>query len=63
MSLRALAHRNHKKIVSRDSLKYLGAWLGSVMSADATQLVIFCFFGDGIRFLGLTRGADELESS
>eukprot|EP00959_Pyramimonas_sp_CCMP1952_P018695 395006-Pyramimonas_sp.AAC.1 len=34
------------------SLKYLDAWLGSVMSACAKQLVILCYFsGDGIRFL------------
>eukprot|EP00959_Pyramimonas_sp_CCMP1952_P291305 6093583-Pyramimonas_sp.AAC.1 len=64
MSLRALWHRNEKKIMRHASLKYLDAWLGYVMSADAKQLVILCYVaGDGIRFLDRTRGADELESS
>eukprot|EP00959_Pyramimonas_sp_CCMP1952_P070788 1478084-Pyramimonas_sp.AAC.1 len=36
----------------RASLKYLDAWFGSVMSADAEQLIRFCYVsGDGIRFL------------
>eukprot|EP00959_Pyramimonas_sp_CCMP1952_P123092 2573308-Pyramimonas_sp.AAC.1 len=34
-----------------DSLKYLDAWLQSVMSADVAKPV-FCYFSGGIRFLG-----------
>eukprot|EP00959_Pyramimonas_sp_CCMP1952_P422481 8850010-Pyramimonas_sp.AAC.1 len=38
MSLRALPHRNQKNIMRHASLKYLDAWLGCVMSAEAEQL-------------------------
>eukprot|EP00959_Pyramimonas_sp_CCMP1952_P340236 7126233-Pyramimonas_sp.AAC.1 len=44
MCLRALPHRDQKNIMRRASLKYLDAWLGSVMSVDAEQLVILCYF-------------------
>eukprot|EP00959_Pyramimonas_sp_CCMP1952_P144638 3027191-Pyramimonas_sp.AAC.1 len=64
MSLRALRHRSQKKTIRRASLKYLDAWLGSVMSVDAEELVMLCYFsGDRIGFLDCTRAADELQSS
>eukprot|EP00959_Pyramimonas_sp_CCMP1952_P203473 4255012-Pyramimonas_sp.AAC.1 len=44
MSLGAFSYRNQTKIIRRASLKYLGAWLGSVMSADAEQLFRLCYF-------------------
>eukprot|EP00959_Pyramimonas_sp_CCMP1952_P018996 401438-Pyramimonas_sp.AAC.1 len=44
LSFRALWHRNREGIIRRASLKYLDAWIRSVLNTEAEQLVIFPVF-------------------